>query len=190
MSLKRNAKEITSINNQEKTSCRPITNNNPMILSTNNVSEQNIETKGSRRTYATRFDAWESLKTTINTHNPTEFLEYVNNGEYIILFDKGTQEEKWRLELLSCNLNHWRPDVLPLDLLPTFYSPHHLNRTIQITQNTIKKVEIDNDGSDYSSEYDSNEEDQEFDLDECKKYDPKNDTMNANRPDNYSYYLK
>ena len=75
MSLKRNAKEITSINNQEKTSCRPITKNNPMILSTNNVSELNIETQGSRRTYATRFDAWESLTSTINTHNPTEFLE-------------------------------------------------------------------------------------------------------------------
>ena len=106
------------------------------------------------------------------------------------MFEKGTQEEKWRLELLSCNLNHWRPDFLEIDLLPTFYNHGHLNRIIQTTQNNVKKVEIDNDGSDYSNDYDSDETDKEFDLDECQQYDPKNDTMNANRPDNYSYYLK
>ena len=186
----RNAEKISNIKNHENEICRQVINNNHTLISTGNDSKENPQTQISTLTYTTKYDVWDKFNKTMKNQNSTEILNSIHHGEYIILFEKGSQEEKWKLEILSCNLNHWKPTFLPIELLPSFYSSQHLNRIIQTTQNNVKKVEIDNDGSDYSRDYDSEESDKEFDKDECEEYDIENDTMNANRPQNYSYYLK
>ena len=78
-----------------------------------------------------------TFQTNLRKLNPTDILKNIHDGEFIILFEKGTEEEKTRLELLSYNLKNLRTDFLEIDLLSSFYTHGHLNRIIQTTQNNV-----------------------------------------------------
>ena len=65
-----------------------------------------------------------------------------------------------------------------------------MNRIVQIATSSIKTTDVDEQDSDYSDGYNSNESDKSYNLDECEAYDPASDIMKANRPTNYSNFLR
>ena len=111
-------------------------------------------------------------------------------GRFKILFEEGSDQDLTRLELLACNMQIWNNDMKVNDELPDFYDKQELNRIVQIATSSIKTTDVDEQDSDYSDGYNSNESDKSYDLNDCEAYDPANDTMKANRPRNYSHFLR
>ena len=84
----------------------------------------------------------------------------------------------------------WNQYIEVDDLLPDFFNKKELNHIMQITKNSISTKHVDDQDSDYSNGYDSSESSKSFDINKCESYDPSSDTMKANRPENYSHYLR
>ena len=47
----------------------------------------------------------------LQRNNAEELLIKLKDNEFRILFDKGSLEDKFQLELLAYNYNDWTPDV-------------------------------------------------------------------------------
>ena len=145
-----------------------------------------------QKTYGSKYDAYEDLYPLLEKMDPDPevFLSKIYHGQFSILFENGTEEEKVLLELISCNVNNLKREDQVNHWLPKFYDKNELNRIVQVTENGVKQVDTDDVGSYYSVNYDSEASNQSFDQEECEDYYPSDDEMKTYRPINYSFYLK
>ena len=117
-------------------------------------------------------------------------LTQMDIGQFKILFEEGSNQDLTRLELLACDMPIWNNKITVNADLPDFYNKGELNRIVQNSENTIKTAHVNEQDSDYSDGYNSEESDKPYDLKECEAYDPASDIMKDNRPQNYSHYLR
>ena len=87
--------------------------------------------------------------------DPEVFLSKIYHGQFSILFENGTEEEKVLLELISCNVNNLKRQEQVNHWLPDFYDKNHLNHIIQVAENKVEQVDTDDVGSYYSVDYNS-----------------------------------
>ena len=85
----------------------------------------------------TKYILTDRLKSMVQQNNAEELLIKLKDKEFRTLFDKGSLEEKFRLELLAYNYNDWTPDVSVNCKTPFVDSKDHWNT---VTKKVITMV--------------------------------------------------
>ena len=162
-------------------------NNNNLKPTDNQESEQTFD--NAVPVYPTKLHAENVIYKRIVADCPESLYNWIHSGQFKILFEKGTNEERARLELISSGVTRWKRNLKIDTSLPNFFTEEELNRIIQITVNDLKKIDVDEIGSDYSYDYNSEDSEKPYDKAECRNFDPEVDHPD-DRPVNYSSYLK
>ena len=162
-------------------------NNNNLKPTDNQESEQTFDNVVP--VYPTKQHAENVIYKRIVTDCPESLYTLIHSGQFKILFERGTIEECARLELISSGVTRWRRNLKVDTSLPKFFTEGELNRIIQITENELQQIKHDEIGSDYSTDYNSEDSDKDFDRIECRNFNPEKDHP-IYRPVNFSYFLK
>ena len=147
------------------------TDNNNNLKPTDN-QESELTFDNAVPEYPTKQHAENVIFKRIVADCPKSLYNRIHSGQFKILFEKGTNEERARLELISSGVTRWKRNLKIDTSLPNFFTEEELNRIIQITETELEKIDDDEIRSDYSDDYTSEDSEKEYDRQECLNFDP------------------